>query len=95
MHNREVVLHHVVGGAVGNGAEAKRRFVRQRVTQTTVFEAGQIGELLPGDHEGGQVGRIDGQEYESEERPNVGHEAGRVTAREVHVDRGLEEHGPN
>ena len=51
--------------------------------------------LLPGDHEGGQRGRVDGQEDHGEQGPNGGHEAGRERPRAVHADRGLEEQGPD
>lgn len=29
--------------------------------------------LLPGDHEGGQIGRVNGQENQSEHRPDTSH----------------------
>ena len=46
VHLREVVLHDVVGGAVGNGTEAKRRFDGAGIRQTAVLESDQIGKLL-------------------------------------------------
>lgn len=71
VHVREVVLHDVVGGAVGDGAESERGLDRLRVGQPLVLHPGEVGELLPGDHEGRQVGRVDGQEDQGEGSPDV------------------------
>ena len=46
MHLREVVLQDVVGGAVGNGSKAKRRFNGAGVCQTAILESDQIGKFL-------------------------------------------------
>ena len=46
VHLREVVLHDVVGGAVGNGAEAERRLHGAGVGQTAILESDQVGKLL-------------------------------------------------
>ena len=45
--------------------------------------------VRPGDHEGSQVGRVDGQEDEGEGGPDVSHEPGRRTPWAVHIDRSL------
>jgi len=76
MHVRKVVLHDVIRGAVGYGSEAKWRLGLQRVGQTRVFQAGQVRKLLSGDHERGQVGRVDGQEDQGEGGPSIGHKSG-------------------
>ena len=39
----------------------------------------------PGDHEGGEVGGVDGEEHHGEERPDGGHEAGGEAAGAVHL----------
>ena len=44
------------------------------VHEQLVLEAGEVGELLPRDHEGRQVGRVDRQEDQGEHGPDVGHE---------------------
>ena len=46
VHLREVVLHDVVGGAVGNGSKAKGRFDGAGVCQTAILESDEIGKLL-------------------------------------------------
>ena len=45
--------------------------------------------VRPGDHEGSQVGRVDGQEDEGEGGPDVSHEPGRGAPGAVHIDRSL------
>ena len=47
VHLREVVLHDVVGGAVGNGSKAKGRLDGAGVCQTAILESDQIGKFLP------------------------------------------------
>lgn len=59
-----------------------------------VIEAGEFVELFASDHEGRQVGSVDGEEDDGEHGPNIGHEAGGEAARRVNVYRRLEEHGP-
>ena len=51
--------------------------------------------LLPGDHEGGQVGGVDGEKDHREEGPDAGHEPGGEAPGAVHLDGSLEEDGPD
>ena len=46
VHLREVVLHDIVGGAVGDGSKAKLRLNGVGVGEAPVLHPGQIGELL-------------------------------------------------
>ena len=39
-----------------------------------IIQPGELVPLLPGDHEGGQVGGVDGEEHHGEQRPHWGHE---------------------
>ena len=39
-----------------------------------VVDARELSPLLPGDHEGGEVGGVDGEEHHREQRPDRGHE---------------------
>ncbi len=95
MHLGKVVLHHEVGGSVRDCPEAKRRIGREGIGESGVFEAGDVEELLAGNHKGGQVGRVNGEEYESEEGPHVGHKAGGIALRAVHVHGRFEENNPD
>ncbi len=95
MHLGKVVLHHKVCRAVRDRPEAKRRIGREGIGKSGVFEPGDVEELLAGDHKGGQVGRVDGQEDEREEGPHVGHQAGGIALRAVHVHRRFEENDPD
>ena len=60
-----------------------------------VLYAGQVVVLLLGDHEGGQVGGIGGQEDEGEERPDVGEEFAGDATRRVGGHSRSEQHGPH
>ena len=91
----KVVFENVVSGAGRNSAEAKGGFDRGRVGEPLVVQTGEVGELFPGDHEGRQVGRVDGQKDEGKGGPNVGHEPRRVAARTIDVDCRLKEDRPN
>ena len=95
VHAGEIVLDDVVGGSHRDGAKPEGGLERGRVGQRLVVQPGQVGELLAGDHERGQVGSVDGQEDEGEGGPDVGHESGRITARAVHVDGSLKEDRPH
>lgn len=89
MHVGEVVLHDVVRSAVGDGSEPKGRLLREWVSQSPVLHAAEVGEFLPGDHEGGQVGRVDGQKDQGEHGPDVSHASGSVATGAVHVHSSL------
>ena len=39
-----------------------------------IIQPGELVPLLPGDHEGGQVGGVDGEENHGEQRPDRRHE---------------------
>ena len=39
-----------------------------------IIQSGELIPLLPGDHEGGQVGGVDGEEHHGEQRPDRRHE---------------------
>ena len=41
-----------------------------------IVDTGEVVEFLPGDHEGREVGCVDGQEHHREHRPHVRHEPG-------------------
>ena len=43
-----------------------------------VINPSELVPLLPGDHEGRQVGGVDGEEHHGEQRPDGGHEPGDV-----------------
>jgi len=45
-----------------------------KLSHPKIRESGQVVVLLARDHEGGQVGRVDGQEYHREQRPDTRHE---------------------
>ena len=91
----EVFLQDEVGCPVGCRSKAEVGFRGLRHAQARVVDAREVEILLPGYHEGGQVGRVDGEEDQGEESPDVGHEAGGDALRAVHVDGGLEEHHPD
>ena len=65
------------------------------MTHPPVLYAGQVVVLLLGDHEGGQVGGVGGQEDYSEERPDVGQEAAGDATRRVSGHGRPEQHGPD
>ena len=46
---------------------------------TAHLDPREVEELLPGDHEGGEVGGVDGEEDQGEQRPHIGHQPRRVT----------------
>ena len=46
VHGREVLLEDVVGGSVGDGAEAEGGLAGQRIAQALVFQTAQVGILL-------------------------------------------------
>ena len=60
-----------------------------------VIESRVLIPVLPGDHEGGERGRVDGEEDDGEQRPDGRHEAGGEGARAVHVHGCLEQEGPH
>ena len=64
-------------------------------TYPIVLYAGQVVVLLLGDHEGGQVGGVGGQEDEGEERPDVGEEFAGDATRRVGGHGRSEQHGPD
>ena len=45
---------------------------------TAHLDPREVEELLPGDHEGGEVGGVDGEEDQGEQRPHIGHQPRRV-----------------
>ena len=95
LHLWEVFLQNEVGCPVGCRSKSEVGFRRLRHAQARVVDAREVEILLPGYHEGGQVGRVDGEEDQGEESPDVGHEAGGDALGAVHVDGGLEEHHPD
>ena len=60
--------------AVWNGGVLERRLLAVGVADLGVVQPRQVMVLLAGDHEGGQVGGVDGQEYHREQSPDAGHE---------------------
>lgn len=40
-----------------------------------IVDTGELVKLLPRDHEGGQVGSVNGEEHHGEQRPHVRHES--------------------
>ena len=48
-----------------------------------VVDTRELCPLLPGDHEGGEVGGVDGEEDQGEQRPHVSHQPRRVTLEKV------------
>ena len=65
------------------------------MTYPRILDARKLVELLLGDHEGGQVGGVDGEEDHREESPDAGHEPGGESPGTVHLDGGLEEDCPD
>lgn len=47
-------------------------------THPGIVNATEFMELLPGDHDGCQVGGVDGEEHDGEHGPHVGHEPANV-----------------
>ena len=60
-----------------------------------VVETPEVVPLLPGDHEGGKGGGVDGQKDDGEQGPDGGHKARSEGPRAVHIHWGLEEQGPH
>jgi hypothetical protein len=60
-----------------------------------VLDAGQVVVLLLGDHEGGQVGGVAGQEHQGEQCPHVGQEATGHAARVIRRHGRSEQHRPD
>ena len=60
-----------------------------------IIQPRELVPLLPGDHEGRQVGGVDGEEDESKESPDICHQPGRVTLRAVNIDCSFEEDHPD
>lgn len=54
----------------------------------------EVVELFSCDHEGCQVGRVDGEEDESEHGPNIGHTSCGIPSRTVHIYSCLEKDRP-
>ena len=63
-----------MGVAVRDGRVLQRRLLTVRVADLGVVQPRQVVILLPWDHEGRQVCRVDGEEDHSEQRPDAGHE---------------------
>ena len=95
MHRGEVLFHDKISGTVGDCSKSEGRFRGERVGESGVLNSREIKELLPGDHEGGQVGRVDGEEDESKESPDICHQPGRVTLGTVNIDCSFEEDHPD
>ena len=75
-----------MGVAVRDGRVLQRRLLTVRVADLGVVQPGEVVVLLPGDHEGGQVGGVDGEEDHGEESPDAGHEPGCEAPGTVHLD---------
>ena len=65
------------------------------LTHPGVLDARVAVPLLPGDHECGEGGGVDGEEDDGEERPHRRHHARREGARALHADRRLEQQRPH
>lgn len=74
MHLLEVLRERAVRVAPRYRAEFEHRFVRPRLRQSMIVYPGELVELFPRDHEGGQVGSVDGEEHHGKQRPHVRHE---------------------
>ena len=64
----------------------RRRELMQLTTYPPIaahLDPREVEELLPGDHEGGEVGGVDGEEDQGEQRPHIGHQPRRVTLEKV------------
>lgn len=72
-----------------DGAELECGPLRQRTRDSRIVQSAQLVELLPSDHERGQVRGIYREEYHCEHRPHVRHEASCKSAWGVHVHRSL------
>ena len=95
MHCGKVLFHDKISGTVGDCSKSEGRFRGERVRESGVLNSREIKELLSGDHEGCQVGRVDGEEDDREESPDTRHEPGREAPGTVHLHRGLEEDSPD
>ena len=84
-----------MGVAVGDSCVLQGRLLTVWVADLGVLQSGEVMVLLPRDHEGCQVGRVDGEEDHREESPDTGHEPGSETPGTVHLDGGLEEDSPD
>ena len=95
VHVRKVLQHDKVCRAVGDCSESKQRLGGHGIGQPGVLDPGEVEVFLPGDHEGGQVGGVDGEEDEGEQGPDIGHEPGGVALGTVNIHRGLEQDHPD
>lgn len=55
----------------------ERRIKGQQDTHPRVVDPSELMKLFSRYHEGGQVGSVDGKEYDSEHGPDVGHKSGK------------------
>lgn len=58
----------------GHGSELDHRLVGGGTSKTGVFDPAEVEKLLPGYHEGRQVGGVNGQKHDRKHRPDVRHE---------------------
>ena len=84
-----------MGVAVGDSCVLQGRLLTVWVADLGVLQSGEVMVLLPRDHEGCQVGGVDGEEDHREESPDTGHEPGSEAPGTVHLDGGLEEDSPD
>lgn len=75
MHLPKVLGEDAVRVGPGHGAELEHGLVGGGPGQPVIVHAAEVEELLAGDHEGGEVRRVDGQEDHGEHRPDVRHES--------------------
>lgn len=77
VHLLEVLGQRAVCVAPRYGAEFEHGFVREGPGESVIVHAAELVELLPCDHEGGQIGSVNGEEHHGEQRPDVRHKSTR------------------
>lgn len=75
MHLLEIFCQSAVSVAPRYGTKLEHRLVGPWLGQTMIVNTGELVKLLPRDHEGGQVGSVNGEEHHGEQRPHVRHES--------------------
>lgn len=76
MHEGFVAFEDGLGVAVRNCPEAKRRVARaEGIHEPLIVYAREVVKIFTGDHKGGQISGVDGEENNCECRPDVGHKS--------------------
>lgn len=75
VHLFKVLGESAVRVTPGYGTEFEHGFMGPWLRQTVIVHPCELVELLPRDHEGGQVGSVNGEEHHGEQRPHVRHES--------------------